>query len=246
MLPAPPKIKLLTLSFSNLGSEPFLRSRWNPRPEMLRWKNNLMVNDYVIFDLETTGLSPERDEIIQIAALRLSADTTEKPDAFLSYVNPGRSIPPFIAGYTGVTDAHVRHAPTVGKVLEAFSRYAGDATLIAHNGHRFDMKFLREACTRNSLPTRSVGYHDSIYLSRLVWGKLPERHGLDAVLSRLGISSHGARRHDARGDVTLLAEAVARMWSMLRSRAEQPVLTLYRGVLPTFLQADLPGQAAFP
>jgi DNA polymerase-3 subunit epsilon len=191
-----------------------------------------MSLDYVIFDLETTGLSPEQDDIIQIAAVRLSAGSAPRSEPFFSYVNPGRSISAFITSYTGITNADVRHAPPAGKVLEEFSRYAGDATLIAHNGHRFDMKFLRECCARNSLPTRSVGYHDSVYLSRLVWGKRPDGHGLDAVLSRLRISSHGAQRHDARGDVTLLAEAVEKMWSLLRARAEQPILALYQGVLP--------------
>ncbi|EEF60481.1 3'-5' exonuclease [Pedosphaera parvula] len=191
-----------------------------------------MHQDYVIFDLETTGLSSYQDEIIQIAAVRMSNGVVCSSDSFFSYVNPGRSISSFITSYTGITNQDVGDAPRVGTVLKDFSRYAGKATLIAHNGHRFDMKFLHAGCSRNALPTRAVNYHDSIYLSRLVWGKCPGGHGLDSVLNRLQISNHGVRRHDARGDVELLAEAVEKMWHLLRERAELKPLALHQGVLP--------------
>ncbi|MDB6019644.1 MAG: DNA-directed polymerase [Pedosphaera sp.] len=196
-----------------------------------------MNQDFVIFDLETTGLSPAQHDIIQIAGVRVVAGKIRESDLFFSYVNPGGPIPAFISSYTGITNADVRGAPGLGQVLQDFSRYVGAATLIAHNGHRFDMKFLKESCARHGLPTRKINYQDSIYLSRLVWGKCFGGHGLDAVLARLKISAVGSQRHDARGDVDLLARAVEKMWGMLPGPSAHAALTVYEGVLPALLPA---------
>lgn len=172
--------------------------------------------EVVIFDLETTGLSPYRDEIIQIAAVRMKSGAVIETDFFSSYVKPRGRISSFIASYTGITNAHVQDAPGARDALAAFSQFAGNALLIAHNGQRFDMPFIRESCTRESLPTRSVGFVDSMAFSRKLWGGRGG-HGLDAVMDRLQLSGEGHRRHDARGDVCILAEAVRRMWSKLGS-----------------------------
>ena len=168
----------------------------------------------VIFDLETTGLSPERDEIIQIAAVRMVNGMVQPHTSFSTFVNPGRPLPTFITGYTGITEAQVRRAPPPAEALAAFARFAGHALLVAHNGHRFDIPFVRCSCARSGLPTGEASYTDSIFLSRRIWGGRGG-HGLDAVLQRLGIRGDGVRRHDARGDVHLLAEAVTQMWSRL-------------------------------
>jgi len=185
----------------------------------------------VIFDLETTGLSPMASDIIQIAAVRLQGGNILHTESFSTFVNPGCSIPSFITYYTGISNAHVRNAPNVTTALSEFSRFVGESTLLAHNGHRFDMPFIRAACLKSSLPTRSVKYADSIYLSKQVW-KSSRGHGLDAVMERLQMNTSGYRRHDARGDVGLLAEAVVKMWRQLMpSCAELPV-QLFPGVLP--------------
>ena len=191
-----------------------------------------MNQDYVIFDLETTGLSPHQHTIIQIAAVRIVGGSICHSDAFFSYVDPGCAIPAFISSYTGISNQDVQGAPRLGQVLQEFSHYVGDASLIAHNGHRFDMKFLQASCAKYALPTRQIKYHDSIAMSRLIWGKCFNGHGLDAVLERLQISAVGSQRHDARGDVALLARAVEQMWKMLQARSVHTALTVYQGVLP--------------
>jgi DNA polymerase III epsilon subunit family exonuclease len=168
----------------------------------------------VIFDLETTGLSPTRDEIIQIAGVRMRAGRILAEEAFATFVQPVHPIPAAITGLTGITRAHVANAPRAPEALMAFSRFVGDATLIAHNGRTFDMPFIRAACERHALPVRPVGFIDSIALSRRLWGGRGG-HRLDDVMARLQLSVQGAHRHDARGDVQILAEAVRQMWAQL-------------------------------
>jgi DNA polymerase III subunit epsilon len=191
-----------------------------------------MAKEWVIFDLETTGLSPQQDEIIQIAAVRMIDGETQAGDTFFSYANPGIPIPRWIREYTGVTENDVRSAPAPAEVLRDFSRYVADATLVAHNGHRFDMRFLAATCAKNNLTTRTVPYHDSIRLSWIIWGQRSCRHGLDAVLQRLYITKEGVRRHDARGDVSLLARAVEQMWVQIYTWGSRQQVPLFHGVLP--------------
>ncbi len=171
---------------------------------------------FVVYDLETTGLSADGCEIIQIAATRLVAGRVRSEDAFFSYCRPQQAIPRFITEYTGVTDRDVRDAPRPIQALEAFSRYVGHSVLMAHNGHRFDLKFLEATATRHRVPTRPVESLDTIALSKRVFGTKPGTgHSLDRVMSRLGVSVGDHRRHDARGDVAALAAAVALMWDRL-------------------------------
>lgn len=190
-------------------------------------------NEYVVFDLETTGLSTFSDAIMQIAAVRMRNGHVDETSPFFSYVNPGRPIPPWLCIYTGISDKDVADAPRAHTVLRRFSEYVGSAHLVAHNGHRFDMKFLASECIRHRLPTRPVTYYDTIALSQLLWGTNTVRHSLDAVLGRLRISPRGYKRHDARGDVSLLALAVQRMWLLLEDRRLQPAIRCYSGILPT-------------
>jgi DNA polymerase-3 subunit epsilon len=187
--------------------------------------------DLVIFDLETTGLSPTANDIIQIAAVRVRLGNILHSESFSPFVNPGYSIPSFITSYTGISNAHVRNAPTAATALPRFSSFVGESTLLAHNGHRFDMPFIRAACSKNRLPTRLIKYADSIYLSKQVW-QSSRRHGLDAVLERLRINWSGYRRHDARGDVGLLAEAVIIMWRQITPSCAALPVPIFSGVLP--------------
>ena len=171
---------------------------------------------FVIYDLETTGLDPEQDEFIQIAAMRFSAGCLCPGDTFASYARPLRRIPAFIESYTGVCNHHVQDAARPEEVLCEFAGWAGDSTLIAHNGLRFDSKFLFATCRRHGMPMREVHSIDSIHMSKMLFGKTRGTgHSLDHLISRLRIHEQGIRRHDARGDVEILGRAVAGMWQRL-------------------------------
>lgn len=171
---------------------------------------------FVIYDLETTGLDPEHDEFIQIAAMRFTAGCLCPAETFASFARPRRPISAFIESYTGVGNRHVADAARPEEVLCQFASWAGDATLIAHNGLRFDSKFLSATCRRHGLPMREVHSIDSIHISKMLFGKVRGTgHSLDHLVSRLRIAQQGIRRHDARGDVEILGQAVANMWQRL-------------------------------
>ncbi|MFM7180171.1 MAG: exonuclease domain-containing protein [Verrucomicrobiales bacterium] len=172
--------------------------------------------DFVIYDLETTGLYPEQDEFIQIAAVRFRDGCLCRGETFHAYARPRRPISSFIENYTGVTNAHVRGAPRPEEVLADFAGFSGNATLIAHNGKRFDAKFLEATCHRHRLSARPVECIDSIQLSKLAFGRTRGiGHSMDHLMSRLGLGQGNFRRHDARGDVEVLGEAVARLRDLL-------------------------------
>lgn len=175
-----------------------------------------MTCDFVVFDLETTGLSSRCDEIIQIAALRLGQGGAATGETFATFVRPEAAIPRFITGLTGISEREVAGAPPVAEALAAFSDFVGEAVLIAHNGQRFDAKFLAAACERQRIAARPVALIDSIHFSKRLFGTARgTSHGLDAVLARTQVTHFHGRRHDARGDVSGLAQAVERMWRLL-------------------------------
>lgn len=187
--------------------------------------------DLVIFDLETTGFSPRSHEIIQIAAVRMCHGELVAGEKFATFVRPQREIPSFISDLTGITSADMRDALDPAPALLAFSRFVGDATLVAHNGWRFDLGFIREGCQRHQLPMRAVPFFDSMTLSRQLWGGA-ESHSLDAVMERLALAESDQPRHDARGDVSLLAAAVRTMWQRLGAPPDRCPVPLVTGHLP--------------
>ncbi len=171
---------------------------------------------FVIYDLETTGLDPQYDEFIQIAAMRFTAGCLVPSETFARFAKPRRRISSFIESYTGVGNRHVANADRPEEVLLEFAKWAGDCTLIAHNGLRFDSKFLAATCQRHALQTRNIHCIDSIHMSKMLFGKVRGTgHSLDHLVSRLRIDARHIRRHDARGDVEILGLAVARMWQQL-------------------------------
>ena len=95
----------------------------------------------VSLDLETTGLDPYRDAIIEIGAVKFRGD--EVLDTFSTLINPGRSIPPKITDLTGLTDQDVENAPRLPEVLPRLSSFVRDLPIIAHNVS-FDLSFLNK------------------------------------------------------------------------------------------------------
>ncbi|MES2571571.1 MAG: 3'-5' exonuclease [Verrucomicrobiota bacterium] len=189
--------------------------------------------EFVIYDLETTGLSSEFNEIIQIAAMKFRDGRMVREESFFSYVKPLSTIPAFITRYTGISNAHVADASPACEVIVQFSRFVAGATLIAHNGQRFDSRFLEATCRRHQISTREVRSIDSIQFSRRLFGTVRGTgHGLDRVLSRLAISSSAHARHDARGDVELLGLAIELMWRRLQLDHFCAGIPLHKSSLP--------------
>jgi len=103
-------------------------------------KNTLLTRIYVALDLETTGLDPQRDGILEIGAVKFRGD--EVLDTFSSLINPGRPIPQKITELTGIHDAMVQNAPSLWTMLPRLSSFVRDLPVIGHNV-AFDLGFLR-------------------------------------------------------------------------------------------------------
>jgi ATP-dependent DNA helicase DinG len=100
-----------------------------------------MAKTYVSLDLETTGLDPMRDAIIEIGALRFDGD--EVLETFSTFVNPGRKIPPFVTELTGITNADVEGAPGGRQATYRLAEFVGRDPVVGHN-IGFDLAFLRQ------------------------------------------------------------------------------------------------------
>jgi DNA polymerase III subunit epsilon len=120
---------------------------------------------FVVVDLETTGGSAEDCGITEIGAVKVRGG--EVLGEFQTLVDPQRGIPPFITLLTGITDAMVTVAPSIGSALPAFLEFARGAVLVAHNAP-FDIGFLRAACARSERPWPTHRVLDTAVLARRV------------------------------------------------------------------------------
>ena len=165
---------------------------------------------YVVFDLETTGLKPSRDDaIVQIGAVLLEAGA--EAARFDMLVHPGRPIPAVSTRYHGITDAMVAHAPRVADAVAAFRDFAAGAVLVAHNA-AFDLTALRAAARRDGAPPLANPALCSMLLARWLEPREPDL-SLDGLCGRMGLVIDA--RHQALGD----ARATAALWMRLLARA---------------------------
>lgn len=122
--------------------------------------------DFIAFDLETTGIQPKTDAIVEIGAVRFCG--TEPVDAFSTLVNPGRPIPPGATAVNGITDEMVADQPNVQTVLGDLADFCGDLPLVAHNAP-FDFKFLLKAVNEHHARAPKGVVLDSCALSRIIF-----------------------------------------------------------------------------
>lgn len=126
-------------------------------------KEKEFVSDYVVFDLETTGLEKETDKIIEIGALKYR--NNKLVDEFSVLINPGIKLPPVITKITGLTDEDLKAKNTIDSVLPEFIRFIEDLTLIAHNSE-FDLGFIEESIKRLGLNMITNKNIDTVEIAR--------------------------------------------------------------------------------
>ena len=167
-----------------------------------------LQEEYVVFDIETTGFSPVKNRIIEIGAVKVSGG--EIVDRFSTFVNPQTPIPFEIEKLTGIHDDMVMDSPTIETVLPEFLEFCGEAVLVAHNAN-FDMSFIKENARRLNIP-KEFTYVDTVGIARLL---LPNqaKHTLDAVAKTLGISLEN--HHRAVDDAGATAEIFVKFIPML-------------------------------
>ena len=170
---------------------------------------------FVPFDTETTGLSVEKDAIVQLAAVRVLNGRIVDGEVMDTYVNPGRPIPPSSTKIHHVTDADVADAADIGVVGRVFHHFAKDAVLVAHNAP-FDIGFLRKSEAQMGVDwTHPV--LDTVLLSAVVFGTT-EEHSLDALCERLSIKIPAHLRHTALGDAKATADALVKLLPLLEGK----------------------------
>lgn len=172
---------------------------------------------YVVFDIETTGLSKEKEMITEIGAVKVADGKII--DRFSTFVNPQRPISAEITKLTGITDDMVKDAPTIENVLPEFLKFCEDTVLVAHNAS-FDTGFIRIAAERAGLGELHHTIVDTLELARAL---LPElnKHKLDIVCEHLGVTLNG--HHRAVNDAEATAEVFIKFLDML---AEKKIFTL--------------------
>lgn len=164
---------------------------------------------FICFDIETTGLSANRDKITEIGAVKVV--NGEITDTFSTFANPGMPIPAKITELTGITDAMVKDAPSQSEAVTAFLEFAGDSVLVAHNAP-FDTSFIRKACENMN---REYNYTsiDTVAISRAILTDI-KNCKLDTVAKylRLGDFNH----HRATDDAEMLARIFISLCTRLK------------------------------
>ncbi len=155
-------------------------------------------DEFVIFDLETTGTSPQNCAITEIGAVKYK--NGEIYDEFCTFVNPEMPIPEKITELTGISDDMVKDAPTIHEVYDKFIEFCGDAVLVAHNAS-FDVSFIR-AASEKLQKLLKVTYLDTVAVSRYVNSDLG-KHTLDSVAKYFGLGDFN--HHRASDDAKMLA-----------------------------------------
>jgi len=156
------------------------------------------LGPFTVFDVETTGMSPAADRIVELAALRMERDGTLR--RFGSLVNPGRRIPVGVISIHHITDEMVADAPGFAAVGAEFVEFAAGSTLVAHNA-RFDLGFLQESLARCGMPLWQGKTIDSVRLLRSTHPGLPS-YRLQALRRVFQLDdAEGACAHRAGSDV---------------------------------------------
>ncbi|NLB98575.1 PolC-type DNA polymerase III [Jeotgalibaca porci] len=147
-------------------------------------RRELAEDTYVVFDVETTGLSAVYDKIIELAAVKMYKGNVI--DTFEAFINPGVPLSQLIINLTGITDNMLKDAPSEAAVIPKFKEFCEDAILVAHNAS-FDMGFINKAYEHVGLPEAHNPVIDTLELSRFLHPQL-KSHRLNTLAKRYNVS----------------------------------------------------------
>ncbi|GIP43777.1 DNA polymerase III PolC-type [Paenibacillus sp. J45TS6] len=160
---------------------------------------DLKTSTYIVFDIETTGLSVTQNKIIEIAAVKMIED--KEVDRFATFVNPHERIPYNIQQLTNINDDMVKDAPELEPVLKDFVTFVGDGILVAHNA-RFDMGFIQANLKTLGMTPLDNPVLDTLELARMLHPSM-KNHRLNTLADKYKISLEN--HHRAIDDTIALA-----------------------------------------
>ena len=157
---------------------------------------------YVVFDVETTGLSAIYNDLIQVAASKMYKGNIIAE--FDEFINPGHPLSAFTTELTGITDDHVKNAKPLVQVLKEFQEFCKDTVLVAHNAS-FDVGFMNANYERHGLPKITQPVIDTLEFARNLYPEY-KRHGLGPLTKRFGVAleHHHMANYDAEATGRLL------------------------------------------
>lgn len=166
-------------------------------------------NNYVVFDIETTGLDPEFDEIIEIGAVKIKDGI--KIDTFNSLIKPEYEIDEFITELTGITNGMVENAPSIDEVLPKFMDFIRDYIIIGHNVN-FDINFIYDNLEELNIPPITNDFVDTLRISRRLIPEL-KHHKLSDLANYFNIDTNGS--HRSLKDVEITLEVLKNLNTMI-------------------------------
>ena len=190
------------------------------------------LQDYVVFDLETTGKDPAECEIVELAAVRVRGRVIV--EQFQRLIRTSRPIPAQATAVHGYRDADICEQPSFAEVWPAFREFVGDDLLVAHNGHTFDVPVLRRLA--GDLPgLDDLVFFDTLPLARSL---MDDGAGLQDLCHRFGVSA--GRSHHALDDASALAGVMFHLGQLGLARARKVALVHLLGWLGLALALDAP------
>ncbi len=177
----------------------------------------IMLKDakYIVFDIETTGLSSTRDKIIEIAAVKIESGSIS--ERYQTFVNPIEPLSTFTTQLTDITDEMLETAPTIDQVLPGFLKFIEGGVLVAHNA-LFDVGFIKENAKELSLEFDDSLVIDTLNMARYFYNEQLKRFNLKALAKFFKVKQE--QHHRAEDD----AYVTAQIWlSMLNDLFKQNI-----------------------
>lgn len=166
---------------------------------------SLLLDEFVAIDVETTGLKPRQQRVIEVALIRFKGGI--EIERYESLLNPDRGIPAYIANLTSITNGHVEDAPRFHEIADRVIDFIGDALLVGHN-IAFDINFINAELSRADRPELINERIDTMGMSMKLLSGL-RKPTLDRVAAQVGLSPR--KIHRAGGDAALTAEVAIRL-----------------------------------
>lgn len=197
-----------------------------------------MLKSYIAFDVETTGLNPARDEVIEIGALKVRDGRVA--DRFMEFIRPSAPISPFVTKLTGITDEMVGNARSRKDVIRDFLAFCEDDVLIGHN-ISFDYSFIKTGAAADGMSFEKNGI-DTLRIARRTLPDLESR-SLESLCGYYGILNKAAHRayHDALATAKLY-QTLAHYFESSSPKLFIPFRLCYKVKTP---QPATPKQIAF-